>query len=183
MKSAKKGKVERLWAKSVDQTNDNRFFHMAKLALHLFEVSQIDAAVAVGLEALEHSEILAPELVLMLTHEVGSWLNKDDRFDEAQETLAKSLELCSGESRSYWWAACMWEKGKSWEGLEHSDAALDYLAAAEVFSSLNEDDLAMATYQAAADSHLVRKDFQKTTQVLSVLLEFQREHHFFQQMV
>lgn len=133
MKSVSGKKVEKLWQKSVDVKNINRFVHMAKLACYLLEGDQPDPGVAVAMEALENRFTIPPELLQEMTYRLSVSLAAEERHDESIEILQSILWQFADYDEFAWEPLLLWQLAESQEISGMESASESYEAAGDSY--------------------------------------------------
>lgn len=139
MKSVSGKKVEKLWQKSVDVKNINRFTHMAKLACLLLKGNESEPGIAVALEALENRFTIPSELLQEMTYHLSVALSGQERHDEIIEILESIIWQFADHEGFAWKPLLLWQLADSQElaGMESSsenyEAAGDSYLKAESF--------------------------------------------------
>ena len=169
-------KVEKLWRKSVDVQNINRFTHMAKLATRLLENEDYEVGIPVGLEAWENRWQSREDLQPELAYQLSAALISESRHDEAEIVLSNLLYTFDDSALGNWKGLCLWQRAECYDLMNSELALHDYLAAGQCFVKHDSAICASRVWLQAAMLEADNCNYSHATELASKAVEVLRDN-------
>jgi tetratricopeptide (TPR) repeat protein len=175
MKSVSGKKVEKLWQKSVDVKNINRFSHMAKLGNYLLQTNEAEAGIAVAFEALENRFTIPTESLHEMTYNLAVALAERERHDEVVQVITSVLWQSETLGEYAWKPLLLWQRAESQELESPTLASLDYEASADTFGGQGHFGRACDLFMSAALAAEEAGEFERAKSLAIKAIEIRRE--------